>query len=613
MYVVTFYSFKGGVGRSMALVNVAAELAKNGRRVLIVDFDLEAPGLTHFDLCKPNSEQPGVVDFINDYLETGEVQDVQNYLLKSTKFPETKDRLWVMPAGRQNENYQNSFAAINWQDLYENHQGFLLMEDLRSQWQNAIQPDYVFIDSRTGYTDISGICTRQLPDAVCLLFTPNKQNLNGLTQIVADIKAQSKIPGLRTPKLHFVASNIPNIDDEEKLLEKALSSFSEQLAYVEPLSIIHHYSSFALINEAVFTLEHPKSQLAKQYRDLSKKITESNRKDRYAVIDYLIQRTQAFLENSETFAAEAIENSLDELEINFSKDKEILFLLARYRRLQGNIEKSYALLNAAITLGLSTGRAYIERAILNITRLLDTDKELVWDDLQKVLSLRTKITVNDLVLVIRLSFRIGRRDPKLFVGSPAIDALSDHDLVFFIHEIEDSIEGAQLTIALLDDILKRRTISEEERERVFGFLGNAYIAVGRLKEAKEIFKNCIESSSDTRIAHLFNFAVADYWSSSEEYSSVFKRIIPDIEAENKTANIAQCLSFALWATGNKERALAALAEAKEINRATPQVSFSLWRYINTTPKEFEKDLDDLEALYQGEKRSPLFLKTESLF
>ena len=33
MYVVTFYSFKGGVGRSMALVNVAAELAARGRRV----------------------------------------------------------------------------------------------------------------------------------------------------------------------------------------------------------------------------------------------------------------------------------------------------------------------------------------------------------------------------------------------------------------------------------------------------------------------------------------------------------------------------------------------------------------------------------------------------
>src|SRR5262245_4584928 len=46
--VVTFYSYKGGVGRTMALVNTAHVLARTGWRVLMVDFDLEAPGMTHF-------------------------------------------------------------------------------------------------------------------------------------------------------------------------------------------------------------------------------------------------------------------------------------------------------------------------------------------------------------------------------------------------------------------------------------------------------------------------------------------------------------------------------------------------------------------------------------
>ena len=43
MYVATFYSFKGGVGRTLALLNVAYELADSGLKVLVVDFDLEAP------------------------------------------------------------------------------------------------------------------------------------------------------------------------------------------------------------------------------------------------------------------------------------------------------------------------------------------------------------------------------------------------------------------------------------------------------------------------------------------------------------------------------------------------------------------------------------------
>ena len=46
--VVTFYSFKGGTGRTMALANVAWILAANGKRVLIADWDLESPGLHRF-------------------------------------------------------------------------------------------------------------------------------------------------------------------------------------------------------------------------------------------------------------------------------------------------------------------------------------------------------------------------------------------------------------------------------------------------------------------------------------------------------------------------------------------------------------------------------------
>ena len=62
MYVVTFYSFKGGVGRTMTLVNVGVALAARGRRVLLVDFDLEAPGIPTFELFSAVTETAGVVD-----------------------------------------------------------------------------------------------------------------------------------------------------------------------------------------------------------------------------------------------------------------------------------------------------------------------------------------------------------------------------------------------------------------------------------------------------------------------------------------------------------------------------------------------------------------------
>ncbi len=69
--VVTFYSYKGGTGRTMALANVAWILAASGRRVLVVDWDLESPGLHRFFLPfldeSTVSATPGVIDMINDY------------------------------------------------------------------------------------------------------------------------------------------------------------------------------------------------------------------------------------------------------------------------------------------------------------------------------------------------------------------------------------------------------------------------------------------------------------------------------------------------------------------------------------------------------------------
>src|ERR1035438_252937 len=68
--IVTFYSFKGGTGRTMALANVAWILAANGQRVLVADWDLESPGLHRFFqpfMETEVSEQPGIVDFIRRY------------------------------------------------------------------------------------------------------------------------------------------------------------------------------------------------------------------------------------------------------------------------------------------------------------------------------------------------------------------------------------------------------------------------------------------------------------------------------------------------------------------------------------------------------------------
>jgi Mrp family chromosome partitioning ATPase len=65
--IITFYSYKGGVGRSFALANVAVTLAKWGFKVLCVDWDLEAPGLGfYFQTWTPEPTQ-GLVQYVTDF------------------------------------------------------------------------------------------------------------------------------------------------------------------------------------------------------------------------------------------------------------------------------------------------------------------------------------------------------------------------------------------------------------------------------------------------------------------------------------------------------------------------------------------------------------------
>ena len=182
MYVTTFYSFKGGVGRTMALVNAAVTLALRGRRVLVIDFDIEAPGLDTFDVLRPREEVPGVIDFVTRYLESGQAPNATDFIGECPAIGEQGGSLWIMPSGR-NETYAANFNQVDWGELYDRRNGYLLFEDLKEQWNRILEPDYVLIDSRTGHTDTSGICTRQLPDSVVILFFPNEQNLRGLTAV----------------------------------------------------------------------------------------------------------------------------------------------------------------------------------------------------------------------------------------------------------------------------------------------------------------------------------------------------------------------------------------------------------------------------------------------
>jgi hypothetical protein len=209
--IITFYSYKGGTGRTMALANVAWLLASNGHRVLTIDWDLESPGLHRyfhpFLVDKQLRDSPGMIDMIRAYAsaatrpaERAEATDLDiEDLAQIQRYASSLDYVFpgggaidFMPAGRQGPAYSAAVLTFNWDDFYTRLEGgaFLLAlrKDLRRHY------DYVLIDSRTGLSDNGGICTLVLPDVLVDCFTLSTQSIDGAVAVARSVRNQRREP-----------------------------------------------------------------------------------------------------------------------------------------------------------------------------------------------------------------------------------------------------------------------------------------------------------------------------------------------------------------------------------------------------------------------------------
>lgn len=235
--IITFYSYKGGVGRTMALANIATLMSQWGYNVLIVDWDLEAPGLEFFfqnyvSISMENVlQKEGVLDllykFLNGQLDATQVPDLEGCLIE-INVPDCKTPLHFLTAGKRDAEYTGRVSSLDLEAFYEQDGGYFL-ETLREHLKQTY--DFVLIDSRTGITDIGGICTIQLPDILVLLFTATEQSLQGIVNIAQKtVVARQNLP---VNRLSLLCLPVPcRFDDREEfeLSKSWLKRFSEELS-----------------------------------------------------------------------------------------------------------------------------------------------------------------------------------------------------------------------------------------------------------------------------------------------------------------------------------------------------------------------------------------------
>jgi cellulose biosynthesis protein BcsQ len=194
--IITFYSYKGGCGRSMALANVAWILASNGRRVLVIDWDLEAPGVHRYFrpfLRDPDlSQSPGLIDY---FIDVATEAATGGRATGKTLLHHASSLEWefsgggtvdLVGAGRQDSSYGLRVNGFSWQSFYERLGGYDLLDRMK---QDFAAYDFVLIDSRSGVGDYAGICTVTMPDALVTCFTLNAQSLEGSVAVAQSVVA----------------------------------------------------------------------------------------------------------------------------------------------------------------------------------------------------------------------------------------------------------------------------------------------------------------------------------------------------------------------------------------------------------------------------------------
>lgn len=291
--IYTFYSYKGGVGRSMALANVAECFYLQGLRVLMIDWDLEAPGLENF-FFEPGAEDPtasddtaatgkppalegvamvqsklGLIDMLTEYKRSyssilpqqeragalvvpkafrdffaeeaaqspagadeftaalnQHLPPLSTYLVPlhvATTDPSSgaspAASLSLLPAGwRYKERFQaygQAVQSFDWDGFYASYRAKDYFNWLSGKLLEAA--DVVLIDSRTGVTEMGGVCARQMADCVVSFSAPNNQNLDGIARMNNSFKRPETIEARDQRKLDTVI--VPTRLDPAELKE----------------------------------------------------------------------------------------------------------------------------------------------------------------------------------------------------------------------------------------------------------------------------------------------------------------------------------------------------------------------------------------------------------
>jgi tetratricopeptide (TPR) repeat protein/septum formation inhibitor-activating ATPase MinD len=638
MKTVTFYSYKGGVGRTLALANIAMRLSEFGKKVCILDFDLEAPGV-HYKFPKVDlRNRKGLVDYIYEYVQTKErPENLQEMVITLPPTIKDSEPIQLIPAGDiHDKNYWSNLSNINWTELLYKEDGILFLLDLKERIKNELNPDFLLIDSRTGITEIAGITISLLADHVTLLAVNNPENLFGCKQLLNSIQDPSRNLFNRTIQSTFVLTRIPPLDKDididyakhGSLLKKvAVQMFDDTEKYKEIL-IIHSDDELLLQESLKINLPIKSNKTAKKNTYHKSPITQ----DYLNLFDML---TQGYLTDQES--------------IDLKRIKKAETLLNKIELIDGDKEK-LSLIDQVLILNDKCAEAYFDRGCINHdlnnfkTATLDFTKAIeIKPDFHEALNNRGLAYANleeydqaifDYTNTIEINFdyhlayynrglafaNLGKHDMAVSDFSRAIEinpndpdyyqergftysrlkeynkAISDYSKVIEMNPNDIGI-WVKRGIAYFNQGKYEQAISDYSKsielnsnEQIFFHRGLSYANLNKYNSAIIDYSNAIELNSD------FNDAYNERgiaYSNLEQYNSSILDYTKAIEINPSNADYYINRGFSHFRIGKYLESLSDFNKAIELNPLSARV-YNNRGFLFGILKDYSKSIEDLK-------------------
>lgn len=249
--IVLIHSFRGGTGKSNTTANLATNIASTGKRVAVIDTDIQSPGIhVLFGMEQVDSEAT-----LNQYLWGNRAVEEVAHDVTPDVVQQKGGSVFLVPSSSD----ANDITRV----LHEGYDVRLLKKGFRGLIK-ALNLDYIFVDTHPGLNEETLLCIA-VSNILVVILRPDRQDFQG-TAVMVDLARKLKVP-----KILMVVNRVMQNSNSELVRQQIEAKYETPVVGVLP----NCDEMMQLGSNGLFSLKYPDHSLTQIYQQVANQVMDS--------------------------------------------------------------------------------------------------------------------------------------------------------------------------------------------------------------------------------------------------------------------------------------------------------------------------------------------------